>query len=501
MDRQIVYPGSIPLETDLLSGEKNGMLAIAAIANALFGTTTIGNGLACTPTSPASMQVKLAAGEIYQLKNVDDTAFSSLNADTAHQVMKQGINLDSVNLSCPAPATVGQSINYLIQATFTEADATSVVLPYYNASDPSTAYSGPANSGTPQPTVRKGTVTLTAKAGTSATTGTQTTPAADANNIGLWVVSVAHSDTSITSGAITAAAGAPLVPIGGILASIVATVFASRAEGAAGTNTTKSVSPDVLAQSVQNGGFAYAGAVGGTANALTAALVPAPASLYTGLRVIVIPGSNNTTAATLNLNALGVKNIKLGSSALAGGELVAGELAVLVYDGTQFQLLNPDARSLTSIPSGTKMLFIQTAAPTGWTKDTTHDNKALRVVSGVASSGGSVDFTSAFTSQAVGGTNGGYTLGVGDIPAHHHLEFNADSAATSGTTLTGANFSTWQRATGSSSNDYSIQGDGTAPTLGLTSDTGGGGSHTHSFSGTNIDLTVKYVDSIICTKN
>ena len=34
------------------------------------------------------------------------------------------------------------------------------------------------------------------------------------------------------------------------------------------------------------------------------------------------------------------------------------------------------------IPSTTKMLFFQASAPTGWTKDITHNNKALRVVNG-----------------------------------------------------------------------------------------------------------------------
>ena len=54
--------------------------------------------------------------------------------------------------------------------------------------------------------------------------------------------------------------------------------------------------------------------------------------------------------------------------------------------------------------SGTTMLFVQTASPTGWTKSTTHDNKALRVVSGTAGSGGSVAFTTAFASQTPAGT-------------------------------------------------------------------------------------------------
>ena len=55
----------------------------------------------------------------------------------------------------------------------------------------------------------------------------------------------------------------------------------------------------------------------------------------------------------------------------------------------------------TAFPSGTVMLFVQSTAPTGWTKSTAHNDKALRVVSGSVSSGGSVAFSSAFASQTV----------------------------------------------------------------------------------------------------
>ena len=54
MDRQIVYPGQIPLETDLLNSNRFAMIAIAKLAAAMLGTGTVANGLACAPTSPAS---------------------------------------------------------------------------------------------------------------------------------------------------------------------------------------------------------------------------------------------------------------------------------------------------------------------------------------------------------------------------------------------------------------------------------------------------------------
>lgn len=63
------------------------------------------------------------------------------------------------------------------------------------------------------------------------------------------------------------------------------------------------------------------------------------------------------------------------------------------------------------IPSGTKMLFVQTAAPTGFTKDVTHNNKALRIVNGTASSGGTTAFTSVFASRTPTGSNAAATQG------------------------------------------------------------------------------------------
>lgn len=51
------------------------------------------------------------------------------------------------------------------------------------------------------------------------------------------------------------------------------------------------------------------------------------------------------------------------------------------------------------IPSGTYMLFDSTNAPTGWTKNTTHNDKALRLVSGSVSTGGSSSFSTVLSSS------------------------------------------------------------------------------------------------------
>jgi hypothetical protein len=195
--------------------------------------------------------------------------------------------------------------------------------------------------------------------------------------------------------------------------------------------------------------------------------------------------------------------------------------------------------------SGTLMLFQQTAAPTGWTKQTTHDNKALRVVSGSASSGGSVGFTTAFASQAVagtvstsvdnttatnqnttaggsvsvslagGGSVSGTTLGTSEIPSHQHF-LNAYPNAP---TAQGFGFNPTGNISGQTADNNRV-----------TQATGGGGSHSHgftnpsysgsftgtahshtqnahnhtassAFTGTAINLAVSYVDLIIASKD
>ena len=62
MDRTIVYPGAIPLDTDLLKTNRNTMLALGALISSTLGTSTIYDGLAVMPTSPASLSVWVAPG-------------------------------------------------------------------------------------------------------------------------------------------------------------------------------------------------------------------------------------------------------------------------------------------------------------------------------------------------------------------------------------------------------------------------------------------------------
>jgi hypothetical protein len=66
LDRQIVYPGAIPLDTDVLNIQRNVMVALGYLAQATLGSAVVVDGLACVPTQPASMSVVVGPGSITQ---------------------------------------------------------------------------------------------------------------------------------------------------------------------------------------------------------------------------------------------------------------------------------------------------------------------------------------------------------------------------------------------------------------------------------------------------
>lgn len=211
MDRTLVYPGSIPLDTDLLAINRNTMIGLGFLAQAALGTGTVIDGLGCTPTSPPSLTVTVGPGSVTQLSAIDATAFGSLAADPTDPLVKMGINIAPVSFTLVPPTTSGQSINYLIEAAFLETDASPVVLPYYNAANPAQPFSGPGNAGAPQNTRRVQRAQLQLKPGTPANTNTQTTPPVDSGWVGLYVITVNFGQTAIGSAGIVTYPTAPFL--------------------------------------------------------------------------------------------------------------------------------------------------------------------------------------------------------------------------------------------------------------------------------------------------
>jgi hypothetical protein len=231
-----------------------------------------------------------------------------------------------------------------------------------------------------------------------------------------------------------------------------------------------------------------------------------------------LPVANGGTGATT----------QTAYAVLAGGTTATGAYQSIASVGTAGQVLTSNGAGALptfqaaggGFASGTVMLFAQTSAPTGWTKNTTTgDNNALRVVTGTVGSGGSVDFTTAFASQTptgsvaistISGSAGATTLTTPQIPSHaHRLLVNPGGAPNTNKITMGNAFNTFvntpgystRYATGPSAPGGGNQG---------SDNTGGGGDHTHpfsfssgsgTFSGNAINLAVKYVDVIRATKD
>jgi len=195
-------------------------------------------------------------------------------------------------------------------------------------------------------------------------------------------------------------------------------------------------------------------------------------------KITILMHATNGASPTLNVDGLGAKAIQSSiSTAVATGALLANTPYELVYSNSNncFLVIGLANGSLSSLfaaagaltaPAGTLMVFQQTAAPTGWTKQTTHDDKALRVVSGTASSGGTSAFSTVFGLTATSGT----ILTTSHLPA----AVQVSGSGTGGPTTS-------------------------APQYFINSNSNFGSSdqaHTHP-----IELRVKYVDLIIASKD
>ena len=101
------------------------------------------------------------------------------------------------------------------------------------------------------------------------------------------------------------------------------------------------VGTDAVRLSQLQAGTAQLLAVSGT-DTLTALGTPTLTAYATGNTFYFVAAATNTTSVTLNVDGLGAKAVtRHGSTALVAGDILVGEVCLVVYDGTRFQLLNP----------------------------------------------------------------------------------------------------------------------------------------------------------------
>lgn len=276
-------------------------------------------------------------------------------------------------------------------------------------------------------------------------------------------------------------------------------------DGSGNVTGTATIQPDSVALGTDTtGNYVAAGAVSGvglsgsaSAEGATFTVTSNATNANTASTIVARDASGNFSAGTITANLTG--NASGSSGSCTGNAATASQWqttrTITLSGDVTSSATNIDGSGNVSIattlaasgtPSGTKMLFQQTAAPTGWTKDTTHNDKAIRIVNGTAGTGGSTAFTSALGTPTVTGTisgsTGGHTLTIAEMPSHNHT----------------MNF---------------MFGGGNNPQTGAdpfyhtrnTNFTGGSGSHSHSLSATFSSgaaaINVQYVDVIIATKD
>lgn len=144
-------------------------------------------------------------GAVYQLLAEETTGYGGfpsgvgvfLPADTT-KVALQGLAASNTANIGPLnpPGTGGQSINYLLECQVQITDTTSQSVNIVSSGGSVTATAANRD--------RKDIVACQSKAGTAATTGSQTTPAVDAGWVAIGFAAVANGTVTITSGMITA---------------------------------------------------------------------------------------------------------------------------------------------------------------------------------------------------------------------------------------------------------------------------------------------------------
>ena len=189
-------------------------------------------------------------------------------------------------------------------------------------------------------------------------------------------------------------------------------------------------------------------------------------------------GSPNYTFK-VSTSILGATEFKAASSITGANDFTAGQGDIVLrsngaVSATTFLGSGASLTGVDPFPSGTKQVFYQASAPTGWTQDTTAalGNAAMRVVVGTGGGTGGTDtFQTTFGSSrnvdttsatvSVSGAVGDHTLSTPELASHSHPGPNTETPGGSGNGLS-----------------QGAQSPGPNP----TGAAGGGGAHSHPFT-------------------
>lgn len=165
------------------------------------------------------------------------------------------------------------------------------------------------------------------------------------------------------------------------------------------------------------------------------------------------------------------------------GALLASVMSIVRATGVMTVLagFKIGANKADAFAAGTKLIFPQAAAPTGWVNDGDVEDAVLRINSGVGGGQGG-------SWQISGISVDGHTLSMEEIPVHNHSVFSAGTRSGSQVANPGSAF-------------YASSGDvGDFGSKSMTSDTRGAGwAHTHGLT-IGSSWRPKYLDAVKCSK-
>ena len=249
--------------------------------------------------------------------------------------------------------------------------------------------------------------------------------------------------------------------------------------------------------------------------------------------------ANSITAGDIAAGAVGASEIGndvVNSQHYAAGSIDNEHINTMAASKLTGALPAISGANLTGVdpfPSGTVMVFYQSAAPTGWTKSTAQNDKALRVVSGSGGgTGGTHDLSSppslahthtaaahthtaaAHTHTSAAHTHGNnlsaaaHTLTEAQMPSHRHAGGSNVYVGSNGVAYTGKNCQSGHSATGGKnywgyytgggqSHSHGMSGSVSSATPGATGSTTPGASG----STTPTSFAPKYINVIICAKD
>lgn len=216
-----------------------------------------------------------------------------------------------------------------------------------------------------------------------------------------------------------------------------------------------SVPADVVRQS---GAQLYA-ADGGASDAYAISMSPTVTSLAIGQLINFKANTSNTGVATLNVDGLGAVTIlKNNSQNLDTGDIAAGQIVTVIYDGTNFQMQSQVGNTTASSAGRLLSQQIFTSGSGTYTKPALVNTIVVECIGGGGGGGGTS--SSAVTFGAGGGGGGGAYCRKTITSAAASYSYSVGTGGTGGAAGTNAGSSGTATTFGSLSAGYGTGGGG-----------------------------------------